>query len=214
MYHICFVYIYPLNGYQELNSFEGPCFFFRKLYLSHFIWNGCERVMCERWVGDWIKTATYWPPVPLSLVALLSRSAGLLNRVAWGPSPLLRAGSHRLELQQLTPTDWTSCRTGLYHYLTSSCFLWASHLHPIQPVQCQGCTLISSTGYTYSLIDGWVGGQYVTTLQPNNKHSKQIGDYYCYYSLQVFHANIIWWSFTTVLMIRTLFESSGFFSVF
>ena len=54
--------------------------FFRKIYLSHFIRNGCEKVMCERWVGDWTVTATYWPPVPLSLVALLSRSAGLLNR--------------------------------------------------------------------------------------------------------------------------------------
>ena len=26
---------------------------FEKIYLSHFIRNGCERVMCERWVGDW-----------------------------------------------------------------------------------------------------------------------------------------------------------------
>ena len=26
MYHICFVYIYPLNGYREVNSFEEPCF--------------------------------------------------------------------------------------------------------------------------------------------------------------------------------------------
>ena len=26
MYHICFVYIYPLNGYWELNLFEEPCF--------------------------------------------------------------------------------------------------------------------------------------------------------------------------------------------
>ena len=26
MYHICFDYIYPLNGYRELNSFEEPCF--------------------------------------------------------------------------------------------------------------------------------------------------------------------------------------------
>ena len=26
MYHICFVCIYPLNGYRELNSFEEPCF--------------------------------------------------------------------------------------------------------------------------------------------------------------------------------------------
>ena len=26
MYHICFVYIYPLKSYRELNSFEEPCF--------------------------------------------------------------------------------------------------------------------------------------------------------------------------------------------
>ena len=26
MYHICFVYIYPLNGYRELNLFEEPFF--------------------------------------------------------------------------------------------------------------------------------------------------------------------------------------------
>ena len=66
---------------------------------------GYVRVMCERWVGDWTATATYWPPVPLSFAALLSRSAGLLNRGAWVPSRLLRAGSHCLELQQLSP-NW------------------------------------------------------------------------------------------------------------
>ena len=31
-----------------------------------------------------------------------------------------------------------------------------------QPVYSQGYTLISSTGYTCSLNNGWVGGQYVT----------------------------------------------------
>ena len=35
---------------------------------------------------------------------------------------------------KLTPTNWTSCRTGLHHCLMSTCFLWTSHLHPIQPV--------------------------------------------------------------------------------
>ena len=57
--------------------------------------------------------------------------------------------------------------TGLYNCLTSTCFLWASHLHPIQPVHSQGYNLISSTGCTCSLIEGWVGGQYVTmSYQP------------------------------------------------
>ena len=27
-------------------------------YTSHFI----ERAVCERGIGDWTKTATYWPP--------------------------------------------------------------------------------------------------------------------------------------------------------
>ena len=49
------------------------------------------------------------------------------------------------------------CGTGLYNCLTSTCFLWTSHLHPIQPVHSQGYTLMFSTGCT----DGWVGGQYV-----------------------------------------------------
>ena len=45
--------------------------------------------MCERWVRDWTKTATYWPPFPPSLAALLSRSDWLLNRGPWRPSSLL-----------------------------------------------------------------------------------------------------------------------------
>ena len=40
------------------------------------------------------------------------------------------------------------CDTGLYNCLTFACFLWASHLHPIQSVHSQGYTLISSTGCT------------------------------------------------------------------
>ena len=35
--------------------------------------------MCERWVGDWTKTATYWTPALLAIAAFLSHSAGLLN---------------------------------------------------------------------------------------------------------------------------------------
>ena len=36
--------------------------------------------MCERWVEDWTKTATYWPLALLAIAALLFHSAGLLNR--------------------------------------------------------------------------------------------------------------------------------------
>ena len=91
------------------------------------------------------QTATYWSQVPLSLAALLSRSAELLNRGSWGPNPLWELVLTTVSYLQLTQPV---CGTGLYNCLTSTCFLWASHLHPIQPVHSQGYTLISSTGCT------------------------------------------------------------------
>ena len=103
--------------------------FYRKIYLSLYS-EWYERVtkglLCERWVGDWTKTATYWPPALLAIAALLSHSAGLLNR---GPEGSAFAGTwfSLLELQQLTPNSdlqltRTSCCTGLYNCLTSTCF--------------------------------------------------------------------------------------------
>ena len=61
--------------------------FFRKIYLSHLVAKGLRKGFV--WEVSWRQqTATYWPPVPLSLAALLSRSAGLLNRGSWGPISL------------------------------------------------------------------------------------------------------------------------------
>ena len=84
---------------------------FRKIYVSHFIRNSWERLRKGYvWEMSWIlnKTATYWPPVPLSLAALLSCSAGLLNRGSWGPIVLCwvlvlsTASFLRLDWLQLT----------------------------------------------------------------------------------------------------------------
>ena len=54
------------------------------------------------------QTATYWPPIHLSFAALLSCSAGLLNRRSWGPIALcwvlVLSTAYYL---QLTPTKWT-----------------------------------------------------------------------------------------------------------
>ena len=110
-------------------------------YTSHTL---CERVMCERWVGDWTD-CNIFTPVPLSLAAFLSHSAGLLNRESWGPSLLWGLVLTTASYLQLTEPV---CGTGLYNCLTSTCFLWASHLNPIQPDYSQGYTLISSTGCT------------------------------------------------------------------
>ena len=116
--------------------------------------------LCVRGELETEQTATYWPPVPLSLAALLSRSAGLLNRGSWGPIALcwvlVFSKTSYLQLDWLQLTD-PVCGPGLYICLIPTCFLWALHLHPIQPVHSQGYTLISSTGCTCSLIDGWVG---------------------------------------------------------
>ena len=72
------------------------------------------------------------PQVPLSLAALLSHSAGLLNRGSWGPKP--STGSWfslpRTATRISTATDSNS-GTELYHCLTSTCFPWASQFQPV-----------------------------------------------------------------------------------
>ena len=87
--------------------------FFRKIYLSLYS-KGSRRGYV--WKVTWRRkkeTAKYWPPALLAIAALPSHPAGLLNR---GP----------FELQQLTPNSdlqltRTSCSTGLYNCLTSTC---------------------------------------------------------------------------------------------
>ena len=116
---------------------------------------GYERVICERWFGDWTKTATYWPPALLAIAALLSHPAGKLNRGPRGPSSLLGLVLNTLNWP-LTPNSdlqltRTFCSTGLYNCLTTHLRQWASHLHSIQPVHSQGDPLISLTGCTYCL---------------------------------------------------------------
>ena len=116
------------------------------------------------WEVETEQTATYWPQDPLSFAAILSHSAGLLNRGSWGPIALcwvlvLSTASY-IQLQLTEPV----CDTGLYNCLTPTCFLWASHLHRIQPVHGQGYILMSLTGCTCFSIDGWAEGQYVTIV--------------------------------------------------
>ena len=114
-------------------------------YTSHTLFERVAKWLCVRGELETEQTATYWPQVPLSLVALLSHSSGLLNQGSWGPSPLWELVLTTASYFQLT---WTACSTGLYHCLTPICLLWASHLHSIQPVHSQGYTLISSTRCT------------------------------------------------------------------
>ena len=168
MLHSHIIHI-QLNTYtcgNKINHNDERTHFFRKIYLSHFIRNGCERVMCERWVGDWtncnILTSSSFVFISTSFSFCWAAQSGVLKV----HSPLLGAGSI---YSILSPTNWLQltgpvCGLVLYNCLTSNSFLWASHVHPIQPVHSQGYTLISSTGCTRPFIDGWVEGQYLTFI--------------------------------------------------
>ena len=105
------------------------------------------------------------PPVPLSLATLLPRSAGQLNRGSCVPIALCLVLVHSTaSYLQLTDPKLTEPASGpgLYNCLSSTYFLWMSHLHLIQPVHSQGYTQISSTGCTCSLI---AAGSKVNMLQ-------------------------------------------------
>ena len=142
--HIIHMQLYTYTCRNKINNNDERTHFFRKIYLSHFIWNGWKG-LCVRGELETEHTTTYWPQVPLSLAALLSRSDGLFNRGSWGPSPLWELVLPTASYLHLTQP---LCGTGLYNCLTSTCFLWTSHMHPIQPIHSQGYTLISSTGCT------------------------------------------------------------------
>ena len=161
------IQLFTYTCVSKINNNDEWTNFFRKIYLSHFIRKGCERVMRERWVGD-LTDGTYWPKIPLSLAALISRFAGLLNQGSWRPIGLcwvlvLSTASY---LQLTEPV----CGTGLYNCLKPICILWASHQHPIQPIHSQGYTLISLTGCTcylhrfISYLTAQAEGQYVTYI--------------------------------------------------
>ena len=145
--------------------------FFRKIYLSLYS-KGLRKDLCVR--GE-LETEQRLQNIDLhssgysSISFLFSWAA---QPGAWGPSLCwdlvltLRTGTltSNSDLQLI----WTSCHIWLYNCLTSTCFLWASHLHSIQPVDSQGYPLISLTGapviYTGAFLIwelGRVGGQYV-----------------------------------------------------
>ena len=110
---------------------------------------------------------TYWPPVPLTIAALLFSFCWAAQPGFWWPKP--SPASWFSLPRTATQTAWiqltrTVCGTGLYNCSTPTCFPWASQLHRIQPVHGQGYILISSNGCTCFLIDGRVEGQYVTLL--------------------------------------------------
>ena len=130
---------YPYTWGSKINNNDERTHFFRKIYLLHFIRNGCERVMCERWVGDWTNCNILTP----SSFVFSSTSFSFY----WAAQPgALRANSPLLGLVLSTTS---------YLQLT-----WT----PTNSKLTQGYILMSSTGCTCFSIDGWAKGQYVTDI--------------------------------------------------
>ena len=76
-----------MRKHSQHNNDE-PTRFFRKIYLSLYS-KGLRKGYV--WDVSWTlnKTATCWPPALLAIAALLSHSAGLLNRGSlWATSPV------------------------------------------------------------------------------------------------------------------------------
>ena len=96
------LYIYMPTESQHNN--DERTHFFRKIYLSHFIWKGCERVMCERWVGDWTNCSIL---TPTHFIVFSSTSFSFCwdaqSGVLRAHSPLLGASSL---YSILSPTNW------------------------------------------------------------------------------------------------------------
>ena len=155
------------NGHSSLEKYTSHTLFER-------VAKGLRKVYV--WEVSWRlnKAATYWPPALLAIAVLLSHPAGLLNRGPWGPSSLLGLVLAASNCNNWPPNSdlqltWTSCGTGLYNCLSSTCFSerrfctqfnpstvkgipW--YLQPDAPVIYTGAFLIWQLGR--------VGGQYVT----------------------------------------------------
>ena len=130
-------------------------------YTSHTLFELVAKGLCVRGELETEQTATYWPHVPLSLASLLFHSAGLLNWGSWGHKPSAGSWFSLPRNATRTPTNWpqlirTVWGTGLYNCLTSTCFLWASHLHRIQPVHWSRLSL-DVFDRMHLFLDWWLG---------------------------------------------------------
>ena len=103
-------------------------------YTSHTLFERVAKGLCVRGELETEQTAIYWSQVPLTIAALFSHFAGLLNRGSWEPKPSAGSWFSLPRTATRTPTD-SNPGTGLYSCLTSTCFPWASQLHRIQPLK-------------------------------------------------------------------------------
>ena len=97
----CFIILWVLHSHNhekytcgnKINNNDERTHFFRKIYLLHLIRNGCERVMCERWVGDWTNYNIFTPSSFVFSSTSFSFCRAAQSEVLRARSPLLGAGS-------------------------------------------------------------------------------------------------------------------------
>ena len=68
------IQLYTYTCGNIINNNDERTQFFRKIYLAHFIRKGCNRVvkrLCVRGALETEQTATYWPPVLLTIATPL-----------------------------------------------------------------------------------------------------------------------------------------------
>ena len=131
--------------------------------------------MCERWAGNWTKTATYWPPALLAIAALLSHPAGLLNRGSWGPSLcwdlVLTPWTATTDSKLWFPINWLPVAPGyIIVWRPPASVSVASAPNSTH----QGYPLISSTGCTcylhrsISYLTAWPGRRSICYIRSPN----------------------------------------------
>ena len=101
--------------------------------------------MCERWVGDRTKTATYWPSNSSGYNSISFLFSWAAQPRAWGPSlcwDMVFIPASSLQL------IWTSCRRGYIIIWRPPTSCECHHSHSIQPINSQGYPPISLTGCT------------------------------------------------------------------
>ena len=115
-------------------------------YTSHFIhngWKGLRKVMCERWFGDWTKTAKYWPPNSSSQSSASFSFSWAAQPGAWGPSLSAESWFPQLKLEH-----WLQALNSNWLELPVHWLILLFYAHSIQTVDSQGYPLTSSTGCT------------------------------------------------------------------
>ena len=102
--------------------------------ISKGLRKGRERIMCEKWVGDGTSCNILTPSsldyssTSFSFGGPWGLQALCLELVLTASNCNSNSNCNWLQLTQ------TVCGTWLYNCLTFTCFLWASHVHWIQPV--------------------------------------------------------------------------------